>query len=258
MALVRWLGHEMGCTPQGPHRLGQEGSRAIRATETSRWQGRGREEARRAGSLLLQVWTTRIQTTAPDAIERVEALLREAEARHIVLARLVALVGLGGLYEDRGRHLEGARMTKTMQAALDTLRQVAGPDFVADFENNLGTSLIGSGAVEEGRALLLSSLNITDSLGLRHIALYPIEGLAEVLSGIGEWRDALVLFSAWQSVSRDLGILSSARSEVQAVIDATEEHLDPEGAAEARAIGEAMSYREAVDFAFEINGMTPP
>ncbi|HSM37963.1 MAG TPA: hypothetical protein VK838_01435, partial [Candidatus Limnocylindrales bacterium] len=226
-----------------------------RATSAAR---RGQEEARRSGNLLLQVWTTWIDDTAPDAIERVEALLRDAEARNMVLPRLVALNGLGYLYHDRRLHREGARMTKARLAALDTVRQVAGPDFVALFENNLGTHLIEIGDVEEGRALLLSSLKLSDSLGWRQEALWPLEGLAEVQSAIGEWRDALVLFSAWQSAGRDIFLLHRVKSAEQAAIDAAEEHLGPEAAAEARAIGERMSYREAVDFAFEINGVTPP
>ncbi len=222
---------------------------------------RAKAEARRAGNLLLQVRTTWTDHTAPDAIERLGALLREAEARNMIFARLVALKGLVDLYHEHGRHLEGARMSKIRQAAIETVRQVAGPEFVAQFQNDVGTGLVRTGAIEDARALLLSSLKVSDSLGWRHDAVFPLGGLAEVQSAIGEWRDVLVLFSATQAIARDLGLgalLGSFDRAEQAAIKAAEEHLGPEAAAEARAIGAAMSYRDAVDYAFEINGVTPP
>jgi hypothetical protein len=222
---------------------------------------RAKQEARGAGSLLLEIRTTWTDDTAPDAIERLEALLGEAEAGNMVFARLVALNGLASLYHDRGRHLEFARMTKKLEAALDTVRQVAGPELVSRFENGVGTGLVRAGKVEAGRALLLSSLKMTDSLGWRHDAVFPLGGLAEVQSAIGESRDVLILFSATEAMARELGLgalLGSFDREEQAAIKAAEEHLGAEVAAEAWAIGESMTYREAVDFAFEINGVTPP
>jgi hypothetical protein len=62
-------------------------------------------------------------------------------------------------------------------------------------------------------------------------------------------------------MARELGLgalLASFDHEEQAAIKAAEGHLGAEAAAEAWATGQAMTYREAVDFAFEINGVTPP
>ena len=220
---------------------------------------RAQEEARRSGSLLLQVWTTWIDHTAPDARERVEALLDEAEARKMLLARLVALNGLGSMYNEPGVDPARARkLRKTWLGTLHTVRQVAGADFVALFENNLGSTLIRNGAVKDGRALLLSTLKMTDSLGWPQIGLWPLRGLAEVQAATGEWRDVLVLFSAADALAPELGLRHPAESQEQAAMDAAEEHLGPKTAAEARATGEAMTYREAVNYAYEINSVTPP
>lgn len=41
-----------------------------------------------------------------------------------------------------------------------------------------------------------------------------------------------------------------------AVISSAEEHLGPEAATEARGVGEGMTYREALAFAFEVCGVT--
>ena len=224
---------------------------------------RAQMAARRSDDLVQRVegafWEHEVPGAQGSAGEHVEALLAQAEARNAVLARAYALEVLRHLStHGYAGQLDQVRLHKAFRAALDAVRQIAGPIWVFRWENNYGNELVRSGAVDEGRALLLSALKMTESIGWRQETIYPLGGLGQVQAAIGQWHNALVLDSAARAVARELGFVTLANerdSADLAAIEAAEKNLGPDATAEARAIGERMTYREAVDFAFEVNGV---
>lgn len=225
------------------------------AQRATRAAGNARMHADRSGSVQLQIWSIQLDHDAPHAIERLEGALRQARAGSMIMAEVAVLDALGG---QHGRRSERTLMRHALQAALGIARQLEARTVAARFENNLGTDLVRTGSIDEGRVLLLSSLTTRDRIGWRLSALYPLGGLAEAETAAGNWRNAVILFSATYAVARSLGFMGLANlsdAEEDAAVQTAEEHLGPSAAAEARATGARMTYREAVDFAYEINGV---
>ena len=147
-----------------------------------------------------------------------------------------------------------------LQSALQSVRPFDAPAVTALLEINLATVALRQGDVDESRALLLRATRTYERIGAHFGALSGLRSLAEAEIAAGGWRDGLILFAAWDAVAAalDLSGFRTLEPEEAEAVQAAEEHLGPEAAKEARAIGERMTYREAFDFACEINGVTVP
>jgi hypothetical protein len=144
------------------------------------------------------------------------------------------------------------------QSALKLARPFDAPSITALHENNLATAVLRQGDVIQSRVLLLRVTRTGDRMGLFFIALLGLRGLAETEISAGGWRNGLVLFAACDAIAAaaNASLFRTLDPEERDAIEAAEQHLGLDAAAEARATGERMTLREAVDFAYKINGVT--
>ncbi len=134
------------------------------------------------------------------------------------------------------------------------------PVMAALVRGNSGVIAVRMGQLERGQRNLLAALHVLDRSGRRMLSMHPLSGMAELEAVRGRWRNALILHAAAHSIATSIGYEGFARDPEPATEEwmrTAESHIGAAAAAEARAIGEQMTYREAVDFAFEVNGLHP-
>lgn len=143
------------------------------------------------------------------------------------------------------------------RSALDIARRFDSPELAAAFANHLGLLAVRRGSVSEGRLLILSALQTLVRIGPRVDALAPLGSMAEVEASLGHWRNALILSHVTTGLARKMGDVRMAvlDPEEEAAIAEAEQHLGSSASDEARRSAEAMTYAEAVRFAFAVNGM---
>ena len=125
---------------------------------------------------------------------------------------------------------------------------------------NLGERLLWRGSIEEAGTILVAALRSAD-LEYPVEANFVIEVLGQLEAARHHWEAAMILLAASGALATGLestGMLDVEEVERHdAALRAVAQELGAQAAAAARARGEAMTYREAVDYAFEINGVPP-
>ena len=195
------------------------------------------------------------EADSPDAKAWLDEAVRIARAQSMAFTEVWVLAALSVHLLDR----DPTMAADIERSVLEIAHRFEAPESAALVANNLGSQLVRSGSIDEARILLLSALRTADRVGHRVWASSIVDTLGEVEMALGRWENALILFSASRAMHDRMGVAGlTPESELRleaAMIRTAEERLDAELAAEARARGQAMSYREAVGLAFEIHGV---
>ncbi len=191
----------------------------------------------------------------PDAEIELRKAIRVARDGGMAFTEAWALSALSMWLHNRDPD-EAMRVERSV---LDRAREYQAPEAATLVMNNLAGHLLQRGSIEEARTTLLAALRSADRIGHRVRATGSVALLGEVEAARGHAEAARILLTA--------GIAEEARSGAAALTSAEEgrrravalavvdQKLGEPAATAARVRGEAMTYREGVDYAFEINGV---
>jgi non-specific serine/threonine protein kinase len=152
----------------------------------------------RLGSALLRYWTTRGRLR--EAEQRLEAVLERGGGS--AGPRATALAATGVIAALQGDHVRARRLN---EEALRLWQDLADQRGVATAFENLGTSSIALGALEEGSALHTSAFEIRVALGDMAGQAQSLHSLAVVAQRRGDLQRASSLLSECLELYRSLG-----------------------------------------------------
>lgn len=157
-------------------------------------------------------------------------------------------------YSEGEHNLEMA--AECARSALELAQRFGSPEREALFADNLAMVRTQAGAsAEETRAILLAGLRTRDRVGHRLESLYLLGSIGEAEAAAGRWQNAVILLRSVVGIAEAMGA-GLFRSE-RAALQAAEKELagtPPAGAGDA---GVRLTYREAVEFAFEVSQVPP-